>query len=332
MRSMERSGDGPGSWATLLSRLRIPAFLVRLAVSLAVSVLSLWLTNGNVPQPNTIWSLSVSAFLGVAVFILSFLITLNGRLGKVIKAQEDSAQNTRTLLIEQFGRIDRATPLFSIVEATALKGEAITRTIRAAAFIRLDAPPLIVDFAQAQLERTMKLLEELSNGTRADYEGEDRDWILDLTRQARAGICALNVTTVRSDGQLLLDGGPWLSDLGQRYLDAQRAAVRRGVGIRRICVVERLDDQTAHSFESVWKVQKADGIDIRVLDRSRQTGVILTEALPDFVVFDGTISYVTTPAVRGGLLANTAVELQEDRVQDRLNRFEQLWTLSEEPS
>jgi len=330
------SSAGPGdrrnvSWEDLLKLLHIPPLLLKVVFSLGIFALSLRLTSGRLPAPETIWSFAVSSILGAAAFLLQILLGIDGKLRRIITDQTNGANETKQHLTDHFAQINKATPLFDLLEASALKAELVNRLIRGATLVRLDSDPLLIEFTQAQLERNVKLLEELTRGARADYEGENRDWILDLTRCANVSICALNITTVRSDGQVLLDGGPWMSDLGQRYLDAQRAAQRRGVAIRRICVVEEMDVATAKTFAPVWRIQQADGIAIRVIERKAATGIVLTEALPDFVIFDEKIGYETTPAVRGGLLANTAIELRGERIHERLSRFEDLWKISKEP-
>jgi hypothetical protein len=173
-----------------------------------------------------------------------------------------------------------------------------------------------------------EFLKELSEGGNVTYEGEDRDWMLSLTRNARSSIDATSLTTVDARGHGFVDGGLWSSDLGQRYLEAQRDAVQRGVRIRRVFIMDRPGLANDPPFLEVCAFQRKLGIDVRVLDTTEIPNTRRT-SLFDFILFDDVISYETTPAssIDGAVpaIVNTRLELRSNRVKDRIERYKDLY-------
>ena len=164
------------------------------------------------------------------------------------------------------------------------------------------------------------------------YEGEDRDWILGLTRHAASTIDAISLTTVDAG----IDGGLWMTDLGQRYLQTQQEAVHRGVKIRRIFVTDRASAAEDRDFQYVCGVHSRMGIEIRVLDAADAPGT-RANTMFDFIVFDDSLSYESTPASVPGrsrqpIIINTRLVQDRERVEDRVRRFQELWTAAQEIS
>src|SRR5262249_4743213 len=146
-----------------------------------------------------------------------------------------------------------------------------------------------------EIGRMSEFLKELSEGGNVTYEGEDRDWMLALARNANSSIDATSLTTVDAGGRGFVDGGLWASDLGQRYLEVPRDAVMRGIRIRRVFIMDRPDLVADEGFLSVCNMQHEMGIEVRVLDSSAIPEV-QRSSLFDFILFDDAISYETTPA------------------------------------
>jgi hypothetical protein len=67
----------------------------------------------------------------------------------------------------------------------------------------------------------------VSRGGYVAYDGEDRDWLLGLTRHAQSSIDTTSLMAVDASGGGFGEGGLWSSDLGRRYLEVQREAVQR---------------------------------------------------------------------------------------------------------
>src|SRR5262249_36495681 len=159
--------------------------------------------------------------------------------------------------------------LFRLIEESELGKELIVQLLRHATSISQDSPPLIYKFAEAEISRLSRYLKDLGQGADLTYDGEDRDWLLGLTRVASKTIAATSLSTVDGWGNGLVDGGLWTSDLGVHYLEAQREAIRRGVEIRRLFIVDRPDLPSNPDFTSILKLHTEIGVRVRIL-RSNQ--------------------------------------------------------------
>jgi hypothetical protein len=129
-----------------------------------------------------------------------------------------------------------------------------------------------------------------------------------------------------------LDGGLWTSDLGRRYLELQREAVTRNVRIRRIFVIEQEHKEMMQdeSFLRITHMQRDIGVKVRMLDHQLIPDW-MRSMIFDFIVFDGAVSYETTPITsftsgqnRLGKL-RTRLAQEPLRVRELEERFEELW-------
>jgi hypothetical protein len=191
------------------------------------------------------------------------------------------------------------------------------------------AVPLLRRLAQRQVAQTARFVQQMPGGGEIAYDGEDRDWLLDLTREAERSMDAISLSTV-DGGMSGFKDGLWTSDLGARYLEFQREAAARNVRIRRIFVLGDQDE----SFLAIIQMQRDIGVEVRILS---QQGVPdwIRPMISDFIIFDGAVSYATTPAttfavglarptVVRTLLASTPARLRE--LEDQ---FERLWASAE---
>ncbi|MDQ3274110.1 MAG: phosphatidylserine/phosphatidylglycerophosphate/cardiolipin synthase family protein [Actinomycetota bacterium] len=281
----------------------------------------------NQPQ---IWALSASVFIGGITLVVQFLNDFESRLENVEQRLAKHSAEVRSLIEEGFARTNEATELFQAVEASALQTDAVTQLVRHSTQIDPDSPPLVYGFAQLQITRMSQFLKELSEGGDVSYDGEDRDWILGLTMQSRKTIIATSLSTVDAGGESF-GGGLWTSDFGLRYLELQREAVRRGVDIRRVFIVDRPEQTDEVDLPRICRQQKDLGIQVKVLNRSDIPDALLF----DFVVFDDAIGYEVTPASRVDfsmepMIVKTNLIRQPERVDERTRRFEDLWASARE--
>jgi hypothetical protein len=279
------------------------------------------------------WALAASIFIGGVTLIVQFLNDFENRLENVEVRQAEHSAEMRSLIEEGFARTNEATELFQAVEASALQTDAVTQLVRHSTEIAPASPPLVYGFAQLQINRMSQFLKELSEGGDVPYDGEDRDWILGLTMQCQNTIDATSLSTVDAGGNGF-DGGLWTNDLGQRYLEHQREATRRGVIIRRVFIMDRPELTSEEEFLHICRQQKDLGIKVRVLNQPDIPDA-LKNLLFDFVIFDSVISYQVTPGsqVEGSIkptIVNTHLVLQPERVKERIRRFEDLWASARE--
>jgi hypothetical protein len=277
------------------------------------------------------FQVATSIFVGGVIFVAAYLVDVDQRLVHLETKQSQVATSTELLFKQGFTKINEATELFGLVEASALRSDVMTQLVRNSTQIDGKVPSLVFSFAQAEIGRLSELLRELSNGSDVVYEGEDRDWMLGLTRNAVSSIDAISLTTVDAG----TDGGLWMTDLGQRYLQYQQEAIKRGVTIRRIFVTDKPDLLAKKEFLDVCDMHRRMGIQVKVLDAADAPGT-RANTMFDFIVFDGVISYESTPAsvttnrLRQPIIINTRLVQQQSRVTDRIQRFHELWSSSRE--
>jgi hypothetical protein len=191
------------------------------------------------------------------------------------------------------------------------------------------AVPLLQRLAQRQIDQAARLVRQVPRGGEIAYDGEDRDWLLDLTREAEQSIDAISLSTV-DGGMRGLDGGLWTSDLGARYLELQREAIARHVRIRRIFVVENAILARDQTFLRITQIQREAGVDVKQLDHEL-IPEWMRSIIFDFIIFDGAVSYETTPATTFATgqtrpaIVRTVLSTVPARVHDLGNYFDQLW-------
>jgi hypothetical protein len=306
-----------------------PRILVKAAISVVFGLVAFGVSIPftNLPHAGA-YGVAISLFVGGVAFVVQFLYDVERRLEWMEEAYSIEAEKTAHRITEGFKKINEATELFGLVEASALKTDAMTQLVRNST--RIEASPLLVfEFVQAEISRLSEMLKEISDSGVVTYEGEDRDWMLGLTKSAKHTIDATSLTTVDAGGRGFVDGGLWASDLGQRYLDTQRDAVRRGVQIRRVFIMDRPELLTDPDFMGVCQMHEDIGIETRILHPSRIPGT-RRDSLFDFIIFDGVLSYQATPASRVGdysrpVIVNTQLIQRATAVTDRIQRFQDLW-------
>ena len=282
-------------------------------------------------QPQ-IWALTVSVFIGGVTLVVQFLVDFDDRLEAVEIGNALHAERMEELLRKRFASINEATALFGLVERSPVRAEVVTELVRNSTRIGPDTPPLLSAFAQSELHRVSDLLKDMSKGGEVTYDGEDRDWLLGLTRNVSSSIDATSLTTVDGGGDGY-DGGLWASDLGQHYLEAQRDALARGVRVRRVFVLDRPELASDPGLVRVCRLHHSVGIEIRVLSLAR-IPEIRKNSLFDFILFDDVVSYETTAGVWAGevrpVIVNTRLVLRPARVAERIRRFQDLWESADE--
>jgi hypothetical protein len=197
-------------------------------------------------------------------------------------------------------------------------------------------PPLVSRLVDEEVHRTAYFLREASEGV-VRYDGEDRDWILTLARYTTKSIDATSLATVDARGTAF-DGSFWQSDLGQRYLKIQRELTGKGVEIRRIFVIDtptvRLDKTFRHEFRAMCRTQAEMQIKVRILeppaaDLRHDSRFDRHDSRFDFVLFDNSVVYETTPQYADDpalpRILRTQLELRSSVVRQRVNEYRELW-------
>ncbi|MEU8818419.1 DUF6879 family protein [Actinoplanes sp. NPDC048796] len=302
-------GEGPGVLRTALA-------------TLATGGLTYLITNG-LDQPQSV-CLTLSVLIGGIVVIIRFLIEFEKRLAVVERLQKDGMEDMKKLVGDAFTEISEATALFGLIEASALQTDLVTQLVRNSTNISPDSPPIVYQFVQAKIKETSDFLKQLAEGGTVTYYGEDRDWLLGLTRHATESVDAISLAAVDHD--------LWQSEIGQRYLDAQRRAARAGKRVRRIFVLDVPDMEHEPSLRKAYQEQREMLIDVRLLDRAAVPTPLQVQ-LRDLIIFDDTLAYETTPTTNDPQLAQVAetrLVLTDSRVKECAQLFRELWDVSRE--
>ncbi|MBL7261659.1 DUF6879 family protein [Paractinoplanes lichenicola] len=280
------------------------------------------ITNG-LNQPQAI-CIMLSILIGGIVLMVRFLVEFEKRLAAVEKLETDGMAAMKQLVGDAFSKINEATELFGSVEASALQTDLVTQLVRNSTAISPDSPPIVYQFVQAKIKETSDFLKQLSEGGTVTYYGEDRDWLLGLTRHATESVDAISLAAVDHD--------LWNSEIGQRYLDAQRRAARAGKRVRRIFVLDRPEMERDSDLLRAYEEQRQMAIDVRLLDRSAVPTPLQVQ-LRDLIVFDDILAYETTPTISDPQLAQVAetrLVLNDARVKECSQLFRELWEVSRE--
>ncbi|GAA1992526.1 DUF6879 family protein [Kitasatospora viridis] len=271
-------------------------------------------------------SVNLSVLVGSVALLVEFLVEFDARLTETEQAVAERTEQMRALVTEGFAQVNRATALYDQLQKAPLANGVMTQLAENLAGLGGEHPPIVSAFTQRELRRLADLMKELKAG-QAAYDGEDQDWLLTLTHSSAIGIDAISTA---------VDTGFWSTELGRRYLEAQRAAVRRGVPVRRVFVVRGAEPQELAEIERAGRTHQQLGLEVRVLE---------VTALPpwarrpmsDFIVFDRAVSYEVQTDTSGRqddgtgpelMVASTLLVLREEQVNRRIQRFEYLWAVA----
>jgi hypothetical protein len=299
----------------------------RIVVTSASGALSYPLTNLLFDAQSQ--QIAMSAAVGAFALVVQLLAEIDQRLAVVETGQVETTDEVNRVVDRGFQKVSEATEAFSRIEASGLSTARLAELAGKAGEIGPDAPPLIKAFAQSEIDRVTELCAALADSG-LSRDGEDHDYLLTLTGFAQHSIDATSLFAVDAAG-MSGESGFWNSDLGQCYLELQRLAVDRGVRVRRIFVVESEELISREQFDTLCQTQKECGIDVRVLVPS---GVSMRQVFRDYVLFDDTISYETTPCIRmpqnngEPRIQSTSVTSRGQQVSSFIEDYARLWEAS----
>lgn len=262
-------------------------------------------------------SLALAAVVAFGLALILFIADTEARISAVDRR-----------MAESFAKIGRLAELSGMLERSVLGSGLLMDFVQTASGVNDQVNPLLQRLARREIERVTSFMRPLPVGSEIAYDGEDRDWMLGLTREAAHTIDAISLSTVDA-GMRGFDGGLWTSDLGTRYLQLQREAIDRGVRIRRIFVLENDELANHETFLKIFDMQREVKITVRKLDHQTIPDW-MRSMIFDFILFDGAISYETTPATSFGAqtrpaFVRTVLAPSANRVEELQKKFELLW-------
>jgi hypothetical protein len=288
-------------------------------------------------KQNIIQGMLLSVLVSGIVLLVEFLIEF-----------EESIEHLKSSQREGLANFSEATRLYEKVQRSPAERAHVDFLLNQVGDLGRDTHSLLLDLVNREVERLGLFIKQVQEASRFHetsqsggeqpfsiaYHGEDREWLLALTSVARKSIDAISLSTIDA-GVHDYDGGLWRSDLGRRYIELQRFAIRRGLQIRRIFYFDRPEISQDEVFQGICAQQNAIGVNVRIIESS-----ILSQErrslVSDFIVFDNCLAYEMTSenALAHGRRPErltTSLSAHEERVQDLLGRFEELWALAHEP-
>jgi hypothetical protein len=314
---------GRTSWSSSVVR--------KIATTLVIGGGTYMITN-TYEQP-VIPSLMLSVFIGGVTLVVQFLFDFANRLEALEVGQRRHLAAVRDMVRTRFANISEATELFGRVESSAMSIDLVKELAHHSANLDPSAHQLIHLLAHSEIARVSDFMKELSQHSEITYDGEDRDWLLALTRNAQATIDATSFMAVDASAQGF-SNGLWASNLGQSYLEEQQKALDRGVTIRRIFMLDVPEQAKDPELLQICEMQQELGILVRVLDPLTLPGVHGNRMF-DYILFDSVISYESSIAAwaRKGTkppIVSTRLVLSPQRVHERVGGFEDLWVAARE--
>lgn len=268
-----------------------PRLLRMLTIAVVCGLVTFLVTTATA-QPST-WELSLAFFIGGVALLVQQLIYFDNRLASVSEVSRS----------------------FQRLGDGQLPTRAVLDLLRATTAIRPDEPDLMYAFAEAEVARVTGLLRGLSTGD-AGMVGEDHEWISTLARVTKRSIDATSTST---------HDGFWGGHAGHRFLTAQHEALRRGVQVRRVFLLDGTEDVDV--LRHHLREQERNGVEVRFAVVSDLPKATREGALSDFIVFDGEVSYEFTPelAAEPEAVDVTRVVWRDDQVRTRIELFRELW-------
>jgi hypothetical protein len=297
--------------------------VIRTAVLTVASGGVTFLVTNGLDQPQAI-CIILSILIGGIALMVRFLVDFENRLAAVEQLERDGIADIKKMVGDAFSEISEATALFGLIEASALQTDLVTQLVRNSTNISPDSPPIVYRFVQQKIKEMSDFLKQLAEGGTVTYYGEDRDWLLGLTRTATASVDAISMAAVDHD--------LWRSEIGQRYLDAQRRAARDGRRVRRIFVLDTPDMEHDPELRRAYEEQREMLIEVRLLDRTAVPTPLQVQ-VRDLILFDDILAYETTPTTtdpRMAQVAETRLVLTDSRVKECTQLFRELWDVSRE--
>ena len=274
-------------------------------------------------------ALELAAVVTLGTMLVLFIVDFEARVSALQDRFEARVSGLQDQVTAGFQKIHASSELLNLMERSVLDTALLSDLIEAAGKADASVSPMLQRLARQEIERATWFVRQLPAGNEIAYDGEDREWLLELTELAQHSIDAISLSTVDA-GMRGFDGGLWTSDLGTRYLDLQREAIERQVTIRRIFIFENEDLARDETFLKITQQQREAGVEVRMLDHQLIPEDLQTEIF-DFIVFDGAVGYETTSATpfpsraARPAIVRTRLAPMPARVRDLKGRFEKLW-------
>ena len=279
-------------------------------------------------------ALMLSAFVGGVTFVVQFLREVEVRQGSVdhnvtafSQYQRELTNQLETSVKTQLERFNQANSLLAQLDAGPLGRQPILELVQYAADVDYSALPLLHQLAESEISKCSNFLKDLGRGREVTADDEGWGWTFTLTTNVQQSVDATSYIA-RDDKKVssLWDDDAWTSEHARLYLRLQAQAIKRGIAIRRIFILETLELAEHPELRRICDEQCTIEIDVRLIDA--QTAAAIARGHVPLVIFDRAISLELTPSrfpeAAPGFVKTTLV-LNPFQVRDRSEMFERLW-------
>ena len=279
-------------------------------------------------------ALMLSAFVGGVTLVVQFLLDVEARqvsvdadLQAFERRQAELSHNLEMSVKVQLERFNEAVGLLARLDSGPLGRQSVIDILQHAADLNHSSlPALSHQLAQSELSTVSNFIKDLGRGREVAAEGDVWPWMNSLTMSVQKTIDATSYSARGEIEQGLFDDDSWMSELGQRYLDLQERAIQRGVGIRRIFLLETPQLANHPQLREICDQQSRLGIDVRLID-AEKANQVASGHIP-LIIFDRAVLVELTPSrfptARPGFIKTTLV-LNPFQVHEKFEMFQRLW-------
>ncbi|MFJ3304065.1 hypothetical protein ACIPSA_13225 [Streptomyces sp. NPDC086549] len=302
---------------------RAQSVLLKVGITGVLGIGSYVITN--LFEASEVAKITLSLLIGASALMVQFMRDFEKGTKVLGTRLEEHASAVERRVTDGFVRFGDIFEFLGRLDDDTQRSAEVERLVRNVAALEPAPGGILKEFVDAELKRVADLMGQLG-GAHVDYEGEDRNWLLTLVDRVEETMVAASTHE---------DLDFWKTDLGRRYLMAQRDAIsHRGVSIRRLIIVES-PDHIDHDLRKLREQQESMDIEVRIVSVSTLPQNLRIYPVHNFVVFDGAISYEVSPDLHGGrgtdaepvnpMIASTKLVLMRRDVDKRIARFEELW-------
>jgi hypothetical protein len=317
----------------------VPPIIRKILITAGTGGVTFLITNltDQQPFPSAVLSLLVGGIVLLSQFMMDFdgrHVAVENELTALRGEWQAAARGFRTQLRSEVAKVGDATALRERLERTSNGVDIATRLASLLPATEAEPAGLAMRVAEAELAAAMDFLSSMAAGGHAAMEGEDRDWLTTLARLCEHSLNAISLCSEGPDGSFS-DDGFWNTEIGVRYLELQREAIRRGVRIQRLFVVAN-DRLAGHpDLITLLDQQREAGVTVRVL-QATELPPSRRHHLPDLAIFDEEVSYELTGAPRldpetPRYFINTRLSAEPDVVRAHLSLFTDYWDAGHDP-
>ncbi|MET7473273.1 hypothetical protein ABZT17_02740 [Streptomyces sp. NPDC005648] len=191
--------EEPGTPGPATGGLRIPPIMLKVLVAVAAGTATYAIANLIDESQQELWQIVLAVGIGGAALIGQYLDDFGQRLASVEVGKQLTRRDQRDALTVQhhemtelvkrgFRRVSEVTELLGSLDASGMPSDEISRLIRSATQLGSQSRGIVREFAHSEITRVASMMTALASWGTADWEGENNELLIALTRCVCEGI------------------------------------------------------------------------------------------------------------------------------------------------